>query len=142
MTRAATTARLAPWATAIEGARTRYTLDIDLVGDGKREPLTHWTRHSDSLEWGYNGSGPADLAYSILMDVTGQPSLARSLYQGYKAAVIARLPEESWCITVESVCEWIQHETAELHDMHELDRSIDRMIAREAEAEPDYDDAA
>jgi hypothetical protein len=34
--------------------------------DGRRRPLSHFARHSPSgFEWGFAGSGPADLARSI-----------------------------------------------------------------------------
>lgn len=39
-------------------------------------PLRHYVRHSPTgMEWGYGGSGPADLARSILIDVLGDEAL-------------------------------------------------------------------
>jgi len=39
---------------------------------GSRDPLRHVIRHSPTgLEWGYGGSGPADLARSLLIDALG-----------------------------------------------------------------------
>lgn len=48
-----------------------------LVGDrpdlpGVGVPLHHWVKHSpDGFAWGYGGSGPADLARSLLADALG-----------------------------------------------------------------------
>jgi len=54
-------------------------------------------RHSPSgFEWGYLGSGPAQLALAILAEhFHGQPDAdekAQSLYQEFKAQAIARFP--------------------------------------------------
>lgn len=45
------------------------------------------------FEWGYSGSGPAQLALAILVDFTGDEALALRLYQDFKADVIAGLPQ-------------------------------------------------
>ena len=64
------------------------------------EPLKHICRHSpDGFNWGYGGSGPADLALSILTDCIGEKE-AKIYYQRYKNEVIAGLPMEgTWEIT-------------------------------------------
>jgi hypothetical protein len=49
----------------------------------QREPLKHVMIHSpDGFEWGYNGSGPADLALSILADFFGENPTPGELRQG------------------------------------------------------------
>ena len=46
-------------------------------------PLRHIVKHSpDGFQWGYHGSGPADLALSILFDCASA-SLAEKLYQAF-----------------------------------------------------------
>jgi Family of unknown function (DUF6166) len=55
------------------------------------------------FEWGYAGSGPAQLALAILADATGDGALALSLHQRFKAAVVQRLPHEEWTLTADSV---------------------------------------
>ena len=46
-------------------------------------PLQHVVLHSpDSFEWGYAGSGPADLALSILANALGERPTAADLYNG------------------------------------------------------------
>lgn len=50
-------------------------------------PLRHIVLHSPSgVSWGYEGSGPADLALSILCDVLGErPTPKQLMYGQYKA---------------------------------------------------------
>lgn len=56
--------------------------------DGNEEPLRHIVRHSpDGFNWGYGGSGPADLALSICT-LFDEPDL----YQLFKWKVIAGIP--------------------------------------------------
>lgn len=47
------------------------------------------------IAWGYEGSGPAQCAFAILMDYVGNESRARDLYQQFKVAVIAGFPPNS-----------------------------------------------
>lgn len=58
-------------------------------------------------EWGYGGSGPADLALNILALFVPPPE-AWSLHQQYKFDVIARIPRDGGTIQAESVREWIR----------------------------------
>jgi hypothetical protein len=53
----------APWAVLIEGTRGYRSVKVELVDSaGNRGSLIHWRRHSDTLEWGFGGSGPMDLS--------------------------------------------------------------------------------
>lgn len=50
---------------------------------GKSRPLRHVSLHSPTgFGWGYGGSGPADLALSILCDVLRERPSAKRLYYG------------------------------------------------------------
>ncbi len=63
------------------------------------EPLPHIVRHSPTgFEWGYLGSGPADLAYAILADYAGE-DVAERLAVRFKEEVVARLPRTAWMLT-------------------------------------------
>lgn len=63
----------------------------------------------DGFEWGYGGSGPAQLALAILCDATGNDQLAQRLYQKFKFAVIARQPQGGrFCLPQASVLEWVE----------------------------------
>ena len=78
--------------------------------DGSTSPLA-WRldlrNHSPTgFEWGYGGSGPAQLALAILADTLG-PEQAQGHYQDFKWKVIARLDKGDWEITREQVQEWV-----------------------------------
>lgn len=69
--------------------------------------LDHVNHSPDGFAWGYGGSGPAQLAYAILFDVTNDADKSQQFYQDYKWAVVARLPRKPWTITAASVNEWL-----------------------------------
>jgi len=62
--------------------------------------------HSYGFEWGYGGSGPADLALNILMLFVLPPEAWR-LHHDYKNSVIARVPEMGGTIRGEDVVKWL-----------------------------------
>ena len=48
--------------------------------------------HSPSgFEWGYGGSGPAQLALALLLDYTGGEAFALNHYQAFKTEVVSQL---------------------------------------------------
>lgn len=61
-------------------------------------PRLDLVNHSPTgFEWGYLGSGPAQLAFALAMHVTLDESRARATYQQLKDQLIATLPkDESW----------------------------------------------
>jgi hypothetical protein len=82
--------------------------DVDRVvvnGKGKTldlEASLKVVNHSPTgFCWGYNGSGPAQLALAILLDhFNGDCERALSLYQDFKFNIIARLPiDEDFVLT-------------------------------------------
>ncbi len=77
------------------------------------EPLQHLMRHSlTGIEWGYGGSGPADLARSILLLFVA-PEEAEQMYQGFKWDVISTLPWSGGTISADRVQAWIAAQRAE-----------------------------
>ena len=77
------------------------------VKEGKEENfLRHHIYHSPTgFCWGYGGSGPADLAMSILWDYLGkEPTLP--LYQDFKWKFVAAW-KEKWQITSAEIKIWI-----------------------------------
>jgi hypothetical protein len=57
---------------------------------GERYDLPHVVKHSPTgMEWGYAGSGPADLARSILIDAIGPAAAACPLCNGSRRIVWA-----------------------------------------------------
>lgn len=64
-------------------------------------------RHSPTgFEWGYGGSGPADLALNILALLVS-PKEASRFYQDFKFAVIATLPSDEGRIALSHVRQWL-----------------------------------
>lgn len=63
--------------------------------------------HSPSgFNWSFQGSGPAQLALALLLDVTGNPELAQDYYQDFKFHWVAFWGEE-WSITSWEILEWL-----------------------------------
>ena len=61
--------------------------------------MLHVRNHSPSgFEWGYGGSGPAQLALAILCSEFGIP-FAEKIYQRFKLRVIGRLNHDAWELT-------------------------------------------
>lgn len=67
-----------------------------LVVDGEDTyPLPHLKYHSpDGFEYGYGGSGPSDLARSIVGDLLGTKQPSPRLYQKVKWELIANVDQE------------------------------------------------
>lgn len=64
-------------------------------GHGVRSPLPHLVRHSPTgFGIGYGGSGPADLALSILAHHLDTRDVEPRLYQAFKASFLAH-PEHA-----------------------------------------------
>lgn len=51
------------------------------------------------FEWGYGGSGPAQLALALIADATGDDQRALKRHQQFKWACTARLPHDGWTLT-------------------------------------------
>jgi len=70
-------------------------------------PLKHIVEHSPTgFQWGYGGSGPADLALSILADCIGLDE-ARKHYQNFKWGFVANFGNE-WQMTDEQIKDWLR----------------------------------
>lgn len=84
-------------------------------------PLPQVIHHSPTgFEWGYGGSGPADLALSILALVIGEEgetvrifegrtcgAQAWQLHQLFKREVVAGFAHEAWSLSVGQVRQWM-----------------------------------
>ena len=57
----------------------------------------------DGFEWGYPGSGPAQLALAILLDYTQSRKIAELLYQRFKHSHIAPADKDGWQIDGEQI---------------------------------------
>lgn len=88
-------------AIAYAGRRTERGCVVEALGaDGARRPLDLrtdlWNHSPDGFEWGYGGSGPAQLALALLADVTGDGELAARQHQDFKWAGPARWRGDEW----------------------------------------------
>jgi hypothetical protein len=71
-------------------------------GDARALParLDLFNHSPTGFEWGYGGSGPAQLALALIADALGDDHIALRLHQSYKLRVIAKLPRaRPWRLT-------------------------------------------
>lgn len=86
----------------------------DPFGVQHEEPIS-WRldekNHSPTgLEWGYGGSGPAQLAYCLLRECGLTKPQANKLYQQFKADVVAQMNHGGgFEITKEQILEWVKN---------------------------------
>jgi len=55
------------------------------------------------FEWGYHGSGPAQLALALLIEHLEDSEQALTLHQSFKQQVVARLPYAGWRLTTTEI---------------------------------------
>lgn len=97
-----------------------------ITDDGHEYPLPHMVHHSPSgFEWGYGGSGPADLALSILQDYLGEPKTVQihigkcgqrawELHQKFKWQMLQELGHNRWAITTDNIDAWLALQPVEV----------------------------
>ena len=78
--------------------------------DGRRlNPRLDLRNHSPTgFEWGYAGSGPAQLSLALLVDHFGDPERALAMYQEFKRAVVAKLPYPGWTLDSAHITEALE----------------------------------
>ncbi len=85
--------------------------------DGVGYELRHVVKHSPTgFEFGYGGSGPADLALAILTDYVGAEK-AEDLHQGFKWLFIAPMTGNGRNILASEIDAWLK--LREVHDEHD-----------------------
>jgi hypothetical protein len=74
------------------------------------DPRLDLANHSpDGFEWGYPGSGPAQLALAMCADALADDARALRVYRAFKARVIANLPRKvSWLLSAPDVVRCIE----------------------------------
>ena len=91
-----------------EGQRKVFAVTV-IVNGRPLDPRLDLYNHSPTgFEWGYCGSGPAQLALAILADHLADDQEALNLYQRFKWAVIAGLPRKRWTLTSHDIDQAIQ----------------------------------
>jgi hypothetical protein len=61
----------------------------------------------DGFNWGYGGSGPAQLALALLLHFSKNREFAQEHYQDFKWEVISRLPQADFEMEESTVTNWI-----------------------------------
>jgi hypothetical protein len=101
------------------GTRSDQGCEVVVELDGASRPLDlrlDLRCHSPTgAEWGYSGSGPAQLALALAADVLGDDERAQEVYQRLKFKLVGGLPREGWVLTedrVRAVIDDIEREQA------------------------------
>jgi len=71
------------------------------------EPSQKLHDHSSEFQWGYGGSGPAQLALALLLDATSEPQTALDFYQQFKWDKVATWGEK-WSISKSEILIWLE----------------------------------
>lgn len=99
------------------GYRTQVCGPLPVTKDGKPLspiPSQKLYNHSpDGFQWGYGGSGPAQLALALLLDATSDPEMSVRLYQDFKWNLVATWGEK-WEITTEQIKSWIKEMSCQI----------------------------
>jgi hypothetical protein len=94
------------------GIRTENGCAVTVTdGGGSRalDPRFDLRTHSpNGFEWGYGGSGPAQLALALAADVLGDDEAALGVYQRLKFRVVGRLPAASWELAADELADTIR----------------------------------
>jgi len=79
------------------GKRNSSGTSVKIMPGNKRlSPRYDIVNHSpDGFEWGYSGSGPAQLAFAILSDYTND-EFAMKHYQDFKEKIISHLHRDGF----------------------------------------------
>ena len=86
-----------------EGRREGHATDVTVNGHPLNPRLDLWNHSPTGFEWGYGGSGPAQLSLALLADHFGDSQKAVELHQSFKWAVVAKLPKRGWTLTSQQI---------------------------------------
>lgn len=97
-----------------QGTRTETGLEVLVIckGDGWTNKQTLnprfdlWNHSPCGFEWGYGGSGPAQLALAILADALGDDEAARINHQDFKFLTVANFPRAGFLLYARDVILW------------------------------------
>ena len=85
------------------GTREGHVADVTVDGRPLNPRLDLWNHSPSGFEWGYGGSGPAQLALALLADHLGDDDKAIKLHQDFKSNVVAELPYRGWTLGSEQI---------------------------------------
>ncbi len=99
-------------------------LDVVLyrsVEGAPRATCDHVRRHSDALDWGRVGSGPSDLALSVLSRICGL-EVADRLYGAFALEVVAAVPYAGGVLLADDVRAWVEQPTTTTRPPRDLNQ--------------------
>jgi len=91
-----------------EGHREGHAVIVTVHGRRLNPRLDLWNHSPSGFEWGYGGSGPAQLALAILADHCGNDEQAFNFHHRFKWAVVAELPGRRWTLTSQEIDQILQ----------------------------------
>lgn len=106
----------------------RVLLDGELLAPGSRiwAASLCLRNHSPSgPEWGYHGSGPAQLAIAMLMAVTDTDEAER-YYPLFRSGVLALIRGDRWLLPVDQVDTWLAGVRKQNHRVFSVAAEADR----------------
>lgn len=110
--------RLAGEPSSTPGIDQRGKPVVELVFPNQQDTLRHrYMRHSpDGFEWGYAGSGPAELALNLLAEFVGvKNATEEGMYQDFKFDFIAKISqEEGGTIAGDDIVRWVRNRWADM----------------------------
>ena len=86
-----------------QGKREGCVTVVTVNGIPLNPRLDLWNHSPTGFEWGYGGSGPAQLALALLAHHLGDDNAAVALHQDFKHAVITLLDQRGWTLTGEQI---------------------------------------
>ena len=71
-----------------------------------------YVNHSPTgFSWGYGGSGPAQLAFALLLDATNSARIASRFYQKFKREKVANFSQtEGFSVTNVEIVAWLNEQ--------------------------------
>ena len=94
------------------GKRTDGNCTVWLDAEPLPLRLEVWNHSPTGFEWGYCGSGPAQLALAMLL-IVADTDTAVQFHQEFKEKVVSFMPHDGWSTTVESVANWLHARVTE-----------------------------
>ncbi|HUC10022.1 MAG TPA: DUF6166 domain-containing protein [Stellaceae bacterium] len=109
------------------GRRTRYGCRVRVCEDNQPprflDPRLDLCNHSPTgFEWGYPGSGPAQLALAILADFLGDDARAIALHQEFKWDHISPLTGDEFCISGDVLERWCRRRGDTVRTLEDCDQ--------------------
>jgi Family of unknown function (DUF6166) len=90
------------------GRREGHVTEVTVNGAPLNPRLDLWNHSPTGFEWGYGGSGPAQLALALLADHLGDDEKAIDLHQQFKFSIVAGLPYPGWQLTSLQITEILE----------------------------------